>query len=57
MVAPDYLQEFFPTDEELIVHFLKRKVQSRDIIIEADVCRSDPWDLPGGGFFSRNCFE
>lgn len=42
---------FFPTDEELIVHFLKRKVQSRpvasNIITEADVCRSDPWDLPG----------
>ncbi|KAI3698563.1 hypothetical protein L2E82_42206 [Cichorium intybus] len=42
---------FFPTDEELVLHFLKRKVQSRPvaspIITEADVCRSDPWDLPG----------
>ncbi|GKA39220.1 NAC domain-containing protein 83-like protein [Tanacetum coccineum] len=41
---------FHPTDEELVVHYLYHKVQSLPMTIpipEADVCRSDPWDLPG----------
>lgn len=41
---------FHPTDEELIEHYLKRKVQSLPLpvsIPEADVCKSDPWSLPG----------
>ncbi|KAF5726649.1 NAC transcription factor [Tripterygium wilfordii] len=42
---------FHPTDEELVVQYLKRKALSvplpASIIPEADVCRSDPWDLPG----------
>ncbi|XP_076909335.1 NAC domain-containing protein 83-like [Bidens hawaiensis] len=42
---------FHPTDEELVVQYLKRKLQScplpASIIPEADVCKSDPWDLPG----------
>lgn len=41
---------FHPTDEELVVHYLKRKVQSLHLpvsIPEAEVCKSDPWDLPG----------
>ncbi|TKY64727.1 NAC domain-containing protein 83 [Spatholobus suberectus] len=42
---------FHPTDEELVVQYLKRKVFScplpASIIPEVDVCRSDPWDLPG----------
>lgn len=42
---------FHPTDEELVVQYLKRKVLSfplpASIIPEADVCKSDPWDLPG----------
>ncbi|KAI3731397.1 hypothetical protein L1987_62585 [Smallanthus sonchifolius] len=53
---------FHPTDEELVVQYLKRKVQScplpASIIPDADVCKSDPWDLPGcykqeRFFFSR----
>lgn len=53
---------FHPTDEELVVQYLKRKVLScplpASIIPEVDVCRSDPWDLPGDlererYFFSR----
>ncbi|KAK9063554.1 hypothetical protein SSX86_017424 [Deinandra increscens subsp. villosa] len=42
---------FHPTDEELVVQYLKRKVHSfplpASIIPEVDVCKSDPWELPG----------
>ena len=42
---------FHPTDEELVVHYLRRKVHSSPlptfIIPEVDVFKSDPWDLPG----------
>ena len=42
---------FHPTDEELVVQYLKRKVLSSplpaSIISDFDVCRADPWDLPG----------
>lgn len=42
---------FHPTDEELVVQYLKRKVFSyplpASIIPDYDVCKSDPWDLPG----------
>lgn len=42
---------FHPTDEELVVQYLKRKVLSfplpASIIPEVDLCKSDPWDLPG----------
>ncbi|CAI0627442.1 unnamed protein product [Linum tenue] len=42
---------FHPTDEELVVQYLRRKAYSfplpASIIPEVDVCKSDPWDLPG----------
>lgn len=43
---------FHPTDEELVVHYLKRKVHSLPlpaaVIPElADVFHYNPWDLPG----------
>lgn len=42
---------FHPTDEELVVQYLTRKVFScplpASIIPEIDVCKFDPWDLPG----------
>ncbi|GAB2214405.1 hypothetical protein Droror1_Dr00018749 [Drosera rotundifolia] len=42
---------FHPTDEELVVQYLRRKVFScplpASIVPEVDVCKSDPWDLPG----------
>ncbi|RVW31991.1 NAC domain-containing protein 83 [Vitis vinifera] len=42
---------FHPTDEELVVQYLKRKAYScplpASIIPEVDVCKADPWDLPG----------
>ncbi|KAL6290627.1 hypothetical protein ACE6H2_008137 [Prunus campanulata] len=43
---------FHPTDEELVDHYLKNKRQDRDfnvnhIIPEIDICKYDPWDIPG----------
>ncbi|KDP22568.1 hypothetical protein JCGZ_26399 [Jatropha curcas] len=42
---------FQPTDEELVFEYLKRKVLSwplpASIIPEINVCKFDPWDLPG----------
>ncbi|XP_047331884.1 NAC domain-containing protein 83-like [Impatiens glandulifera] len=56
--------KFEPTDEELILHYLRNKVMSRPlpslIIPEFEICKSDPWDLPGDSdqkekyFFSVN---
>lgn len=52
---------FHPTDEELVVQYLKRKVLSfplpASIIPEADVCKSDPWDLPGDAEQERYFFS
>ncbi|CAN1824243.1 NAC domain-containing protein 53 [Linum perenne] len=42
---------FHPTDEELLLYYLKRKVTNKplrfDPISVVDVYRSEPWDLPG----------
>ncbi|XP_031504723.1 NAC domain-containing protein 17-like [Nymphaea colorata] len=41
---------FHPTDDELVQHYLKRKICGRplklDCIGEVDVYKSEPWDLP-----------
>ncbi|KAF8018380.1 hypothetical protein BT93_H3307 [Corymbia citriodora subsp. variegata] len=52
---------FHPTDEELVVQYLKRKVFAcplpASIIPEVDVCKADPWDLPGDGEQERYFFS
>ncbi|KAE9619242.1 putative transcription factor NAM family [Lupinus albus] len=46
-LAPGF--RFHPTDEELVIYYLKRKVGGKsfrfDAICEVDVYRSEPWDL------------
>lgn len=42
---------FKPTDVELIDHYLRLKINGRDdevaCIREVDICKVEPWDLPG----------
>ncbi|KAK8630464.1 hypothetical protein V6N13_079256 [Hibiscus sabdariffa] len=42
---------FHPTDEELVVYYLKNKINGRrielEIIPEVDLYKCEPWDLPG----------
>lgn len=42
---------FHPTEEELVGYYLKGKVNSlkfdRDVIIEIDLYRMEPWDIQG----------
>lgn len=41
---------FHPTDEELVIYYLKRKINGREIeleiIPEVDLYKCEPWDLP-----------
>lgn len=42
---------FRPTDEELVNYYLKHKLLADDfpvhIIPEIDLCKVEPWDVPG----------
>ncbi|XP_059459076.1 protein NTM1-like 9 isoform X2 [Corylus avellana] len=42
---------FHPTDEELVNHYLKLKMLGKDSLVrdiaEVDICKWEPWDLPG----------
>ncbi|KAL8264355.1 hypothetical protein R6Q59_022485 [Mikania micrantha] len=46
---------FHPTDEELVVHYLKKKAASAQlpvaIIAEVDLYKFDPWELPAKAAF------
>ncbi|KAK4492284.1 hypothetical protein RD792_003087 [Penstemon davidsonii] len=50
---------FSPTDHELICYYLKKKlIQGSDhcvqLIPEVDICRHEPWDLPGLSVIQSN---
>ncbi|KAL0443503.1 UNVERIFIED_CONTAM: NAC transcription factor 56 [Sesamum latifolium] len=51
---------FHPTDEELVVHYLKKKAASAPlpvaIIAEVDLYKFDPWELPGYVWGARVVF-
>ncbi|KAK7327927.1 hypothetical protein VNO77_22020 [Canavalia gladiata] len=48
---------FHPTDEELVVHYLKRKADSAPlpvaIIADVDLYKFDPWELPSKATFGE----
>lgn len=48
---------FYPSDEELVVHYLCRKAASQPfavpIIAEVDLYKFDPWDLPEKALFGE----
>ncbi|XP_047335290.1 NAC transcription factor 25-like [Impatiens glandulifera] len=48
---------FHPTDEELVVHYLKKKAASVPlpvpIIAEVDLYKFDPWELPAKALFGE----
>jgi No apical meristem (NAM) protein len=50
---------FHPTDDELVVDYLCRKINGQrlpvSIIAEVDLYKFNPWDLPGARF-SLNFF-
>lgn len=68
-LAPGF--RFHPTDEELVIYYLKRKVAGKpfrfNAISEVDIYKSEPWDLAGWSpklsnflipfLFLENCLE
>ncbi|PWZ05889.1 NAC domain-containing protein 86 [Zea mays] len=52
---------FHPTDEELIICYLKRKINGRqielEIIPEVDLYKCEPWDLPEKSFLPSKDLE
>ncbi|KAF9622380.1 hypothetical protein IFM89_031183 [Coptis chinensis] len=52
---------FHPTDEELVVQYLRRKVFAcplpASIIPEVDICKYEPWNLPGDSEQERYYFS
>ncbi|KAF9670217.1 hypothetical protein SADUNF_Sadunf13G0045400 [Salix dunnii] len=51
---------FHPTDEELILHYLKKKLASTpfpvSVIADVDIYKFDPWDLPDYTLLIRDLF-
>ncbi|KAI9182564.1 hypothetical protein LWI28_026640 [Acer negundo] len=48
---------FYPTEEQIILHYLEGKMQGRhfpNVIHEINICNFDPWDLPGQAAWQSN---
>lgn len=52
LVPPGF--RFYPTDEELVGYYLKKKVDSKridlNVIKDVDLYKIEPWDLQGTCF-------
>ncbi|CAL9051937.1 unnamed protein product [Musa banksii] len=53
---------FRPTDVELVNHYLEEKIAGRiksadEVISEIDICKSEPWDLPGSSLIKSDDSE
>lgn len=44
---------FHPKDEELVCDYLIKKINHCDtlLLIEVDLNKCEPWDIPGNSFF------
>ncbi|KAL9346600.1 hypothetical protein Peur_061453 [Populus x canadensis] len=60
MCSPELLPgfRFHPTDQELIIHYLRKKVSSSNlevvIIADVDIYKFNPWELPGKTLFGES---
>lgn len=52
---------FHPTDQELVIYYLKRKICGKpfrfDVIANVDIYKNDPWELPGYAFVVLSSFS
>lgn len=50
-LPPGYRLHFYPTDDELVLHYLKKKIKGEKFyckpVAEVDVYKFAPWELPG----------
>lgn len=48
---------FYPSDEELVCHYLYKKITNEEVLkgtlMEIDLHTCEPWQLPGMFFFSK----
>lgn len=48
---------FYPSDEELISHYLYKKIANQEVIkgtlVEIDLHTCEPWQLPGKFLYSK----
>jgi len=48
---------FYPSDEELVCHYLYKKIANEDVLkgtlVEIDLHICEPWQLPGTSIYSQ----